>query len=1140
METYVQHLSFITTPDFQREVAQVRARAALTALSREPSTVAWTYHLPRLLRNATAALIDVEAAIHLSGDPSADLASKSRRLGQLWESVARITTGDVSSIARVNAILAYELAGYQANSVCLSRELAAGQNRGEVSELTALIASFFRRQFHQAIRTGDAVLNLTPEAEMDTTELLNLAAQGLVAGAVVEASRYFLTGEATRIARSLEMLNAASKNFASLGAAAHHSLVRLLSQALPRMQGRSTWQLLGPIHGADEMWSRYLTLLARGLGPRIDENSGIVELWPSQRTALEQGLFDADSSTMVRMPTSAGKTRIAEMAIVDHLISFPGSRCLYIAPFKALASEVEGVLSSLILDLGFRLSTTTGNFETDYAQHELLESADVIVTTPERIDLLLRTDRQFFDSVGLVVIDEGQLVEDKSRGPRFEILLSRIRLGWPKIRFISLSAVIPRSSLEDMAAWLGSGTAGISESDWRPAVQRHASFAWQGHRGFIRFLPDPEDPGIEGFLPYVTEVHTFAFVNPVTGRVNRRRFPDVLVKAQTAAELAYTLAPTGAVLVFCPTPGLADTVSDALMNRIQHTRQAEEPVPYEFTDRTNRSVAICSDWLGEEHSLTRKLRSGVAVHHGRVPDAVRQAIERDFRERRFQVIVATSTLAQGVNLPIKTVIIHSAHRRIGEANVPLSAREYWNIAGRAGRAGEETEGLIVHICNTENDTRLVRYYASRKSSLERVESALLDDLLRLAQGRITNEDSLQYLESDLLALLVEENVTEVTEEWVEGIFQRTLAAIEARRRDSDSEDAKNALRILLEQVLQQVPDYDQRTAFSSTGLCVNSCKAMVAKILDQEDVLRGLITGATLSDRRQLIDVLLEGAFAAVEIAPDSDPLFEVAELAERWLSGEDYDNIRASFSSPDGSPLSLSAFVEDMFGYRLPWGVSAYLRLALKVLQIDEEAQSTFVRYFPSMLKYGVPTPFAVWCIAAGVGYRSVAIRMGQVYARQEPTPNLSAFFEWASRWTIEGLHSEFGLSGSVLDDVASALQKATPSPLIRQSASADFSIFPLKTGVLVAANLALLTAESLNDGDIVELERDYDMAYNRNAVRCTFGGEYLGLVEHDVAQLIAPLMDTGSRYHGIVEGLDTLGFMKRLNLSVRPIAEA
>lgn len=845
---------------------------------------------------------------------------------------------------------------------------------------------FFRRQFLQTIKHASQILQSPPENLVETSDLVHLASQGLVAEAIVEASRYFLGGDDARLNNALEMLGVASTGFASIGAITHHGLVRLLTQTLPRMRSRSTWRLLRPIHPDNQIWSRYLLLLARGLGPRIEENSGIVELWPSQVSALDRGLFDQGTSTMVRMPTSAGKTRIAEMAMVNHLISSPGDCCLYIAPFKALAGEIEASLSGLFSDLGFRLSATLGSFETDEAEQELLAAADVIISTPEKLDLLLRVNRSFFDRVGLIVIDEGQLVEDDARGAHFEFLLTRIRTGWPQVKFISLSAVIPQSTLEDFATWLGSDRATISRSEWRPAVQRLSQFDWQGRRGFLRFLPDNDVPGIEGFLPSIMEVQTYPFINPETGRQNNPRFPDVLIKAQTAAELAYTLAPTGAVLVFCPTRPIAESVSNAIMKRLQLTKQSGAPVFHEFSERSTRSSTICADWLGADHPLTTRLRNGVAVHHGGVPDAVKKAIERDFRERNFQVIVATSTLAQGVNLPIKTVIIHSSSRHDGDTNIRLMAREYWNIAGRAGRAGEETEGVIVHICQTPNDLRALRWYAAKKNDLEPLESALLKELIRLVSERITDPKSIQYLDSDLLALLVEEDINEVTDVWVNQVFGSTLAAMEARRTSGNIVSITQSLRELLKSVLERVPDKQRRINFSTTGLCVESCQSMLNHINEHADELRLLLTSATLSDRRKLIGIFLEGCFSAEEIQPKTDPSFEVAELAEMWISGEGYSAIRTSFSDSNTNPESISSFIEDTFGYRLPWGISAYIRLAVKELDLDEAAISSVVRFFPSMIKYGVPTPFAVWGITAGINFRTWPSSSAKLMLRMIP----------------------------------------------------------------------------------------------------------------------------------------------------------
>jgi superfamily II DNA/RNA helicase len=1088
--------------------------------------------LPRVLRNATAALIDIEKLLAATEDEQDKLVAVARRLGQLWEGVARISDGPTKSLSLVNAILAYEISGYQANSICIARELAMANATGNADTLTELVSAFFRRLFVYTVESAKGILNLTSD-DLDYGNLVDLASKGLVASALIEAAAYFLRGDDESLGQALETLGLASSGFTSIGAVAHFSLARLLLMALPRMKSRSTWELLKPVNPTSETWHRYLLLLSRGLGTRVDQNSGIVELWPSQIQALKDGLFDADASTMVKMPTSAGKTRIAEMAIVHHLVTNPGSRCIYIAPFRALAGELEESLAGLFSDLGYRLSTTLGSFETDEAEQAVLDDADIIISTPEKLDLLLRLRRDFMDMVGLIVVDEGQLVGDASRGPNFEILLSRIHRQWPAICFISLSAVVPRETLDEFASWLGSGRVNIAVSDWRPAIQRVAAFEWQGNSGRLRFLNDSDTQAMEGFVPRVIQSRTYSFINPQTLKRNTRHFPDRTTKAQTAAELAYTLAPTGAVLVFCPTKRIVESVSDALVNRLQLALDVDQEILPQFVEREIRSAAISAEWLGLDHPLTQKLRRGIAPHHGDIPDVVRRAIEEDFRNREFQVVVATSTLAQGVNLPIRTVIVHSSSRYEDGESRPILARDYWNIAGRAGRAREETEGLIIHICGSPRDFRELLRYESRRDNPEPIESALFR-ILQRSLLRVNDEQSTQYLDSALLALLVEEDVAEVTDSWVSEVLASTLAAEKVRRELTDDDQLVQVLTELFQEIVTRVPSSQKRTDYYTTGLCIESCELLTDHIRQNSDALRMLLPSATLSDRRSLVDIFIEGCFLAEEIRPKDEPAFEVPALADLWLSGTEMTAIRAFAADSGTDPRLLSRFIEEVFGYRLPWGISAYLRLAAKELQLNEAAFSNVVRYFSSMLKYGVPSPYAVWAVTLGVDYRSIAIQLGQSYIGGDLSGGFTDFAAWASELTIEDLSQRFGLVGPRLRDVASAIRKASPSPLLRQTQDRTRPTFPLRGQIVVRQNLAMSVASNIRAGDSIGLQRDYDQVFDRNAVGGFYEREWMGPLGHDVAQFLAPLMDAGSRYEGMVTEVKDTGSKIEIQVAI------
>ena len=168
------------------------------------------------------------------------------------------------------------------------------------------------------------------------------------------------------------------------GAAEEATLVRTFTALVPVMQRRSTWALLGNV-SQSRKWRRYLILLARSLSSTVLTGTSIAELWPSQRIALESGLLSDNRGKIIKMPTSAGKTRIAEMALVHTLIEQPGAKCIYIAPYRALVSEIESTLLSALGDLGFQVSTALGGFETDEIELFLNRNADVLVTTPEKL-----------------------------------------------------------------------------------------------------------------------------------------------------------------------------------------------------------------------------------------------------------------------------------------------------------------------------------------------------------------------------------------------------------------------------------------------------------------------------------------------------------------------------------------------------------------------------------------------------------------------------------------------------------------------------------------------------------------------------------------------------------------------------------
>ena len=343
-----------------------------------------------------------------------------------------------------------------------------------------------------------------------------------------------------------------------------------------------------------------------GLGDDILDSRSISELWPSQVATVESGLLESDESHAVRMPTSAGKTRVAELAIVHSLVERPGSKCVYVAPYRALANEIEQSFANLFHDLGYGASTVPGGYDQDEMGEDLATVDDVLVLTPEKLDLLFRLQSELLEKVALIVIDEGHIVADRQRGPKFELLVSRLRRKIPDARFLMMSAVVPDETLDDFARWLGGSSGQAISTDWRPSVLKLGRLDWDGQRGTLRFSADDvADGGLE-FIPNLIKQAEYEHVAAETGRVRRPKFPSGTRQGRCRGRRLRTdsrrLDPSSCLSM---QTNWAESTATALLRRIELAELTGETVPGEFRLRTTgRAVAVASEWLGEDHLVT--------------------------------------------------------------------------------------------------------------------------------------------------------------------------------------------------------------------------------------------------------------------------------------------------------------------------------------------------------------------------------------------------------------------------------------------------------------------------------------------------------------------------------------------------------
>lgn len=1103
-------LALAQDPDLLTELAQLRAKASLEMLLGRTPRLNWRYSSAQVARNATFTLSALRDIATVAPDALTDVGREPLLVAQAWEGLANLGEGASRSTALLNAAVAYELAGYQANAACLAR-LAADRNQWTTRPILLGVISAFIQRLFLRVRTAGEALTQAPEFVPVERDLARLAASGVAGQALMHAAEYFLSGNYQAIDQANERLALAARGFAAAGDVVGDAHVRNLRALLPVMVERSTWRHLADISEA-RRWKRYVRVLARGLKLPAVEGRSISELWPSQRTAIDSGLLANRDNIVVRMPTSSGKTRIAEMAMVKALVDSPGARCLYVAPFRALVSEITESFSFLFSDLGYSSSSVVGAFEDDAMDQLAAERDDVVVLTPEKLDLVLRINSQSLADVSLVVLDEGHLVGDERRGAKFELLVTRLRSLLPAARFLLLSAVVPDETLSDFSRWMGREPESAITSDWRPALLRVAGLDWANRRGMLRFERTHDDAALERFVPGVISEQTFEVRNEATHRMNTKRFPTN--KGEGAAETAYQLIGRGPVLIFTTRPGWTESIGNALLRRIRLAVEAEEELPKPLqplhADERLRSMDAAIEWLGREHVLTKLLGYRLAIHHGKLPDAVRLAVEEDFRDRRLAALVATNTLAQGVNLPVSTTIIHSCWR-VDEDGVGtrILAREYWNIAGRTGRAGEETEGTLIHLLWSEQDRRDFRHFLRERDNLEPVESTLFPLLEQLIAERITPTAVGEALDAEILAMLVEEAAGQSS---VEGVLSQTLGAVQAERRGVSFRPMVDAVVAASRDIRRRVGDVELMKVYSSTGLTSTSCEQLRAYALDLRNEAVPLLTSATLADLQALSDLLIGAVEALDEMQSTVEQPADVRQVVDLWILGTPVSEIARQTGA--NSVESLSRFVEEYASYLLPWGISAFLRIAQD--RLDFEA-TPVARTFPAMLKWGVPTIEATWAHSFGIGSRQIAIALGERYAGASAERSPANFRDWVRQQEIEVLADELGITGASLQETTRALVRSRRSTaLVRLEAG---ELLPLRLSIKVGAHDTVPTIRRAAETTGAALRRDYFNLVNRNSVVVDVGRLAVGYLPWDISTALAPEIDAGMLLSATIE---------------------
>ena len=1091
---------------WQNETSQVIARTYLRDLSLRDNA-RWTYDPSWLVRHAT--LLQLGATRLLNANQEA---YEFIKLGRFWEASAGLpTTTDRIGMAILSAV-AYEIGGSSANGAAVLNKYGDDLSKDNSLLLRALTL-LLRRQLIKLRH----VLKGAQTADESDFEPLSIA----IVAALDDFGEFLLSGAHPLLESAQLTLDGAAKFASSTGAIREHMIASSLRRLTDVISSRSIWRLLEPLRPESRLWKQYLQLLARGQSRDLFEGHSITELWPSQRKAIASGILDPNlSSLVVRMPTSSGKTRVAELAIVQTFVDFPGSKAIYVAPYRALANELLASFRRLLGDLGFAVASSIGSYDYDDLEEELVEDADLAILTPERLDLLLRLRSGALDKVRLVVLDEGHILEDISRGAKVELLFTRLRRRLKNARFLVASAVVSTQNLVDLSLWLKSRAADARNdtavTTWRPSLQQIATFSWQGNRGFVRFVdPNAAPNAVQTFLPGVIEKRDIVYVNRATQRRNTWHFG--LDKSEIAAELSLKLSKLGPVLVYVVQPQWTLSVARTIAKLVD----ADPALKPSWWGNTgvgpSRSEQIARDW-STDAELETLFSKGVAIHHGDMPDALKDAVERDAREKRFQIIVATGTLSSGVNIPIRSVIFHSSTRYENERLVRISPADYWNIAGRAGRAGLETEGLVVHLVITDVDKQAFEYFQQFPAQGLELTSRVLWSAMSLRSDPNQREDIEDLFDPEVLAIAAEESNLGSAQTGIDELLASSLAAQQAPRHGLALENLGTLLKKRAAYIYDCLPQAERRLSFSQTGLATNICIQMAASLEMQPGILDTLRAG-TLEDLVLAIVPVIADVGAMAEIGVSTGSLLGSLSL---WLNGASVMDVVRSLQIDAANDTQARRVIDRYFRYYMPWYISSAVRIAACVYDIEIRAFSEIARMLPAIVRYGLPTKSSCYAMSVGIPTRKVASLVGGRFEALKPDGSFAEFRTWLGALTSTTFLNDYGLEGDLLKDVFETLGALRRDDDVLDSLRNN-DILPRIVSISVGESPdAVRAIHLLAEGSIVGTRRAYVDLLDRNTIEVFHDKITIGVVRASDSRLLAAALDTGLSISGEVVRVD------------------
>ncbi len=482
---------------------------------------------------------------------------------------------------------------------------------------------------------------------------------------------YLFAGEGRNIPTSINSeVSNAIKVFAEIGNNEWELICSLLRLVLQKHYENSIWAV-----------ASRAPLFKEFVNQQLEQESFLLSLFPSQKIAL-QDILASYQSTVISMPTSSGKTLLAELKILyTQILHSNDCLCAYVVPTNALINQTIKRLGRDFPTLAIKQLLPYNHF--DHLEKDIIgDQPDIIVSTPEKLNFLLKNDEaNILDKLRLVIIDEAHNISNENRGSIWEFLLANLKQQDSQISYLLLTPFIQNK--DELAQWLSSDNSTAKSTEWTPTRQYVAyhSLDSKKENSNINYLPSARNSIIKEEVSIDLGIN----LKELKAEISQDSINDIV--RNTVLIEKYSKQ-KGCILILHNGANRAEKLAQALAKKFNfNSNDHQEKITY--------AKEVIRLELGDNHSLLDLLDKGIAFHHAQLSPMVKETIEDLVTNDLIKVIVATTTLAQGMNFPIKTIIFETLTLGGGANSKKLTHGDFWNIAGRAGRAYKDTEGHII-------------------------------------------------------------------------------------------------------------------------------------------------------------------------------------------------------------------------------------------------------------------------------------------------------------------------------------------------------------------------------------------------------------------------------------------------------------